>query len=218
MLFIVLVISAITARAQSSYTTIQYNNKMQPALVLELPYNTDDVEGTIIEKLKQNGYDPESQGHLFWRKNKPDGFYTFNKVNIPSLSSQKLDLLFKVIQKNAEEKSHSTLYFLVSNGNDNFVSPESDSSLWNSSMLFINSFLERAIVYSLEQNILKQEISLKTSQKKLNSLQKDKKDLDQKTKTQKDNIDNNSTSQKKQEQDIENKTKELDSLKAKRKD
>jgi hypothetical protein len=113
---------------------------MQPALVLELPYTTDDVEGTIIEKLKQNGYDPESQGHLFWKKNKPDGFYSFNKVNIPALSEKKLDLYFKVIQKNAEEKNHSTLYYLVSNGNDNFVSPETDSTLWNSSVQFYKQF------------------------------------------------------------------------------
>jgi hypothetical protein len=64
MLTIVLATSMITARAQSSYTTIQYNKSMQPALVLELPNTTNDVEGTILEKLKQIGYNPETQGHL----------------------------------------------------------------------------------------------------------------------------------------------------------
>ena len=53
MLSIVLATSIITARAQSSVTTIEYNKTMQPALVLELPNTTNDVEGTILGKLKQ---------------------------------------------------------------------------------------------------------------------------------------------------------------------
>jgi hypothetical protein len=44
MLLIVLAISIIEARAQSSNTTIQYNKNMQPALVLELPNPTSDAE------------------------------------------------------------------------------------------------------------------------------------------------------------------------------
>ncbi|HMG67947.1 MAG TPA: hypothetical protein VK588_09680, partial [Chitinophagaceae bacterium] len=119
MLVIILATSIMTARAQSSYTTIQYNKNMQPALVLELPYSTNDVEGTILEKLKQIGYNPETQGHLFWKKNKTDGFYIFSNVVLPSLGTQKLDMYFKVVQKNNEEKNNSTLYMLVSSGNEN---------------------------------------------------------------------------------------------------
>src|ERR1044072_4917700 len=156
MLIIVLAISIITARAQSSYTTIQYNDNMQPALVLELPNTTNDVEGTIVEKLKQIGYNPETQGHLFWKKNKIDGFYIFNNVVLPSLGAHKLDMYFKVVQKNKEEKNNSTLYLLVSNGNENFASPTGDTTLWNSSKMFLNSFIEKTIAYNLEQNITSQ--------------------------------------------------------------
>ncbi|HYJ65727.1 MAG TPA: hypothetical protein VEV62_18425, partial [Parafilimonas sp.] len=137
MLIIVLAISIITARAQSSSTTIQFNNKMQPALVLELANTTDDAEGTILQKLKETGYNPETQGHLFWKKNKTDGFYVFNNVVLPSLSNQKLDMYFKVVQKNNEEKNNSTVYLLVSTGNENFASPKGDTVLWNSSVAFI---------------------------------------------------------------------------------
>src|SRR5436190_18306411 len=49
MLSIVLATSIITARAQSSVTTIEYNKTMQPDLVLELPNTTNDVEGTILK-------------------------------------------------------------------------------------------------------------------------------------------------------------------------
>ena len=116
-LTIMLAASMVTARAQSSYTTIQYNKNMQPALVLELPNTTNDVEGTILEKLKQIGYNPETQGHMFWKKNTIDGFYVFNNVVLPSLGTQKLDMYFKVVQKNNQEKNNSTLYLLVSTGN-----------------------------------------------------------------------------------------------------
>ena len=204
MLTIVLATSIITARAQSSYTTIQYNKNMQPALVLELPNTTNDVEGTILEKLKQIGYNPETQGHLFWKKNKIDGFYIFNNVVLPSLGAQKLDMYFKVVQKNKEEKNNTTLYLLVSSGNENFASPTGDTTLWNSSRMFLNSFIEKTTAYNLEQNIKAQENTVKDSQKKLATLQKDEKDLAEKIKNLR--------------QDIENQQKLLESLTLKRRE
>jgi hypothetical protein len=217
MLITILALSIATARAQSSYTTIQYNKTMQPALVLELPYTTSDVEGTILEKLKQIGYNPETQGHLFWKKNKTDGFYLFDNVILPSLSTQKLDMYFKVVKKNNEEKNNSTLYLLVSSGNENFASPEVDSTLWNSSKMFLNSFVEKTVAYNLEQTITAQENAVKTSQKKLANLQKDEKDLEEKIKRYQNDLGNNQTNQKDQQQDIENQQKLLESLILKRK-
>ena len=217
MLIIVLATSIITARAQSSYTTIQYNKNMQPALVLELPNTTNDVEGTILEKLKQIGYNPETQGHLFWKKNKIDGFYVFNNVVLPSLGTEKLDMYFKVVQKNKEEKDNTTLYLLVSRGNENFASPEVDTTLWNSSKMFLNSFIEKTTAYNLEQNIKAQENAVKDSQKKLATLQKDEKDLEEKIKKYQEDLANNRNSQKDQQQDIENQQKLLESLIVKRK-
>ncbi len=217
MLVIVLAISTIMARAQSSYTTIPYNNAMQPALVLELPNTTDDVEGAILEKLRQIGYDPETKGHLFWKKNKKDGFYVFNEVQSPALSNQKLDVYFKVIKKNNEEKNRSTLYMLVSNGNENFASPDRDTSLWNNSKVFLDGFIEKTTAYNLEQTISNQETTIKASQKKLSGLVSDEKDLSEKiSKYQKDLLENQQN-QKDQQQDIENQKKLLETMIMKRK-
>ena len=210
MLIIVLVTGIITARAQSSSTTIQFNDKMQPALVLELPNTTDDAEGTILQKLKETGYNAETQGHLFWKKNKIDGFYVFNNVVLPSLSNQKLDMYFKVVQKNNEEKNNSTVYLLVSSGNENFASPAGDTTLWNSSKTFLNSFVDKTTAYSLEQDIKAQEDKVKGSQDKLGKLQKDEKDLT-------DKITKNQEDQKNQQLDIDNQSKMLADLKLKRK-
>jgi hypothetical protein len=217
-MLIIALTAMMTARAQSSYTTIQYNKTMQPALVLELPYTTNDVEGTILEKLKQIGYNPETQGHLFWKKNKTDGFYVFNNVVLPSLSTQKLDMYFKVVKKNNEEKNNSTLYMLVSSGNENFASPSVDTTLWNSSKMFLNSFIEKTTAYNLEQNIKAQENIVTTSQKKLATLQKEERDLAEKIKRYQNDLGNNQNNQKDQQQDIENQQKLLESLLLKRKE
>ena len=214
---IVLATGIIAARAQSSYTTIQYNDKMRPALVLELPNNATDAEGTILQKLKEAGYNHETQGHLFWKKNKIDGFYVFNNVVLPSLSNQKLDMYFKVVQKNKEEKDNSTLYLLVSTGNENFASPEGDSTLWNSTVAFLNSFVDKTTAYNLEQSITNQENTLQGAQKKLATLQKDEKDLGNKIKKYQDDVVKNQSSQKDQQLAIDSQIKLLEDLKLKRK-
>src|SRR4030095_10789599 len=170
LLLIALVIGVVTAKAQSSFTTIKYNQNMTPALVLELPNSASDAEGTILKKLKQIGYNHETQGHLFWKKNKTDGFYVFNNVVLPSLSTQKLDMYFKAVKKNNEEKNNTTLYLMVSSGNENFASPEKDETLWDNSKMFLNSFIEKTTAYNLEQTITAQGNTVKTSQKKLSNL------------------------------------------------
>ena len=217
MLLIALVIGVITARAQSSFTTIQYNQKVTPALVLELPNSVNDVEGTILKKLKQIGYNPETQGHLFWKKNKTDGFYVFTNVTLPQVSEQKLDMYFKVVPKNKEEINNSTLYLLVSNGNENFISPDADSSLWNSSKMFFNGFVERTEAFSLEGDITTQENAVQLSQKKLTTLQNDERDLVEKIKKYQDDLSLNRDNQKDQQLDTEKQAILLENLKVKRK-
>jgi len=217
MLLVMLVISVTMARAQSSYTTIQLKNTTQPALVLELPNTAADVEGTILQKLKERGYNPETEGHLFWKKNKVDGFYVFNNVTLPSLSAQPLDVYFKVLPKNAEEKNNSTLYLLVSNANGVFASPVVDSTVFNSAQMFLNSFLAKTTAYNLEQSINSQENTVKDSQKKFATLQQNEKDLTNKIKKYQDDLLANQNRQKDQQLDIANQQKLLETLQSKRK-
>jgi hypothetical protein len=190
---------------------------MQPALVLELPNTTKDAEGTILEKLKQTGYKPQTEGHMFWKDNKIDGFYIFKNVVLPSLSTQKLDMYFKVVQKNNEEKDNSTVYLLVSTGNDNFASPAGDTTLWNSSVQFLNSFVEKTTAYNLEQSISNQESTVKDAQKKLATLQKEEKELANQIKKYQDRITKSQDDQKNQQTNIDNQITILEDLKLKRK-
>jgi hypothetical protein len=126
-------------------------------------------------------------------------------------------MYFKVVQKNNEEKNYSTLYMLVSKGNGSFVSPDNDPALWDSSKLFLNSFVDKTTAYSLEQDITTQENVVKDSQEKLTSLQKDEKELGDKIKKYQDDLLSNQSNQKNQQQDIANQLKLLDDLKLRRK-
>jgi hypothetical protein len=215
-LILSLAISVNSARAQSSYTTIKYKEKMRPALVISLPNSTDNVEGTVVEKLKQAGYNPETKGSLFWKKNKKEGFYVFNDVMIPSLGSRKLDMYFKVTPKNDVEKDNSTLYLMVSTGNDYFITPEEDSSSWNRSQAFVDGLLLSSASYSLEREIENQETVLIDSRKKLARLQDDEKQLTEKVKKLQDDLVSNQSNQTEQQSDIELQVKLLENLKLKR--
>ena len=56
------------ASSQSNFTTITINKKLQPGLVLELPNNTVVAEGTILQKLKETGYTPETKQVVLEKK------------------------------------------------------------------------------------------------------------------------------------------------------
>jgi hypothetical protein len=58
---------------QSYFGNVSYNKTDQPALVLQLPYKEDIAEDFILDNLKKTGYDVETKGKLFWKKNKLDG-------------------------------------------------------------------------------------------------------------------------------------------------
>jgi hypothetical protein len=216
MLIFALVIGVTTARAQASSTTIEYKKNRAPAFVIELPNTTGDVESMILEKLKQAGYNPNTTGHLFWKNNKKDGFYSFDKVSFPTLSPRKLDLFFKIVPKNTQEKNNSTVYMLVSTGNGYFSSAEQDPDVWNWAQSFINNFPEWTTVYAFETGIIQQEAALADSKKKMISLQNDEQELSNKIKKFQENLVDNRVNQSDLQKDIDNKVKGIERLRMQR--
>ena len=166
-----------TASSQATFTTITIDKKIQPGLVLQLPNNTDVAESTILQKLKETGYNPETKGELFWKTNKLDGFYVFNGIKLAALNNQKLDMYFKVEPKSKTQKDQSTIYLLVSKGYDNFISPEADSATFAAATDFLNGFVGTTASYRLNLDIEEQGKVVKNAEKKLTNLQDDDKDL-----------------------------------------
>ncbi len=215
-LFIVFMFTGIiTASSQATSTNITLNKKIQPGLLLQLPNNTDVAEGTILQKLKETGYSPETKGSLFWKKNKLDGFYIFNGVVLPALKNQKLDMYFKVEPKSNRNNNQSNIYLLVSKGYDNFISQENDTATFVAATTFLNGFVAGTTSFSLNLNIEEQEKVIKNAEKKLANLIDDEKNTSKKIEESQASLRNIKNDQVMQEKEISNQKIKLEELKAK---
>ena len=215
LLMVFLFAGLITASSQATFTTITIDKKVQPGLVLELPNNTDVAEGTILQKLKETGYSPETKGKLFWKKNKLDGFYVFNGIQLPALDNQKLDMYFKVEPKSKTQKDQAIIYLLVSKGYDNFISPEVDTATFVAATAFLNGFVAGTASYRLNLDIEEQEKIVKAAEKKLTNLQDDEKSIAKKIEDLQADLKNKKDDQAMQEKEIANQKTKLEELKAK---
>jgi len=207
--------ASMTALSQASFTPITINKNLQPGLVLHLPNNTEVAEGTILQKLKETGYAPETTGKLFWKKNKLDGFYVFNGITLPALNNQKLDMYFKVERESKSQKDQSIIYLLVSKGYDNFISPEVDSVSFAAATEFLNGFVATTASFSLNLDIEEQEKVVKNAEKKLANLQDDEKSLAKKIEDFQADLQKKKNDQVMQEKEIANQKTKLEELKAK---
>jgi len=215
LLIVCLFAGIMTASSQATFTTITIDKKIQPGLVLHLPNNTDVAEVTILQKLKETGYSPETKGKLFWKKNKLDGFYVFNGIALPDLNNQKLDMYFKVERESKSQKDQSIIYLLVSKGYDNFISPEIDSATFLAATDFLNGFIATTADYRLNLDIEEQVKVVEKAEKKLADLQDDGKTLEKKIEDLQADLRNNKNDQQMQEKEIANQKNKLEELKAK---
>jgi hypothetical protein len=199
--------------AQSYAGNIKYNKADQPALVLQLPYEEDIAEDFILDNLKKTGYDVETKGKLFWKKNKLDGFYIFKGVMLPGANNP-LDLYFKVAQQDKKSKNASTVYMLSSRGGESFIS-SSDSFAYEASKKFLNNFVSESAAYKLNLDVDAQEKVVKDAEKQLTKLIEDEKDMEKKIEQLQIDLKKNKDDQVNQQQTIETERKKLADLKAK---
>jgi hypothetical protein len=143
-LSLLLFASCINAAAQSVTTTVKFNKADKPALLLYLPYNQDVAEGTILAKLKETGFEPESKGSLFWKQSKVDGYYVFKGVALRSDSGTATltDLYFKVERRGSKKDNQSVIYMMTSKGTENFVTASSEPVTFNAAQNFLNGFVK----------------------------------------------------------------------------
>lgn len=215
-LFVLLLFSGIVqVFSQATFQTVTVNKKLQPGLVLNLPNSTDITEGTILQKLSETGYSPETKGRFFWKDNKLDGFYIFNGVTLPALNNQKLDMYFKVEKDRDAQKGQSIIYLLVSKGYDNFISPTSDSLTFRAATDFLNGFVVTTASYRLNLDIEEQEKVVKNAENKLVNLQDDENSIVKKIEGLQADLRNKKSDQKVQEKEIVDQKTKLNLLKTK---
>jgi hypothetical protein len=217
-LFFAISISLLTvcASAQSSPTIVKYNKTSKPALMLLLPYTEEIAEGAIVQKLKEIGYNPESKGSLFWKKNTIDGYYIFKGVALRDLNGEVVDLYFKVDRKSKKEKEQSYIYMMVSKGDEQFISSETEPSIFSSSTRFLNGFTEYGASYKMDVDIQNQDETVQAAQKKYTRLRDDEADYVKKIADLESKLKNNREQQETQLKVIEAEKKKLEDLRAKK--
>ena len=211
--FITVVVSINSMKAQSVTVNIPYNRVSQQGLMLDLPYGQNVSEGFIIDNLKRTGYNAESKGKLFWKQNKLNGFYTFKGVNLEGLS-QSVDLYFKVDPKSKRDKNESTVYMLVSKGNENFALSDSDQDIFSAAKRMLDGFVTQSATYKLDLDVKAQEENLRNAQKKLAKMQDNERDLNKRLGQLQDDLKRNKNDQENQQKTIELERKRLSDLKA----
>jgi hypothetical protein len=217
-LLFVILISFFTpcAYAQSSPTIVKYNKTSKPALMLLLPYTEEIAEGAIVQKLKEIGYNPESKGSLFWKKNTIDGYYVFKGVALRDLNGEVVDLYFKVDRKSKKEKEQSYIYMMVSKGDEQFISSETEPLVYSASTKFLNSFTEYGASYKMDVDIKNQDDAVQAAQKKYTRLRDDEADYVKKIADLEEKLKNNREQQDTQLKVIEAEKKKLEDLRAKK--
>jgi hypothetical protein len=201
-----------SAFSQSMITSVTYNKVVQPALMLELPYDENVSEGFIIANLKKTGYNAETKGKLFWKQNKLDGYYIFKDVRLKG-ASQPVDLYFKVERKGKKSKDESVIYMLTSTGGEQFVSDGSDPTTYGAARNFMDGFIDQSAQYKLNLDIKEQEDVVKDAEKKLDKLQDNGKDIVKRIEQLEKDLKKNKDDQDDQQKKVEEERRKLEKLK-----
>lgn len=203
----------VSASAQSVSTAVKYDKENKQGLMLYLPYSQDVAEGTILSKLKEIGYEPQSKGSLFWKNNKVNGFYVFKGVTLRGDNPQLVDLYFKVERRGSKKDNQSVMYLLTSKGTENFINDASDTAAYSAAQNFLNGFTTETASYKHTLDIKAQEETVKKAEKKFSDLQDEERDLNKKITKLQDDLRKNKEAQVSQQAAIEAERKKLDDLK-----
>jgi hypothetical protein len=204
----------IGSSAQSVSTSVKFNKTDRPALMLYLPYNQEVAEGTILTKLKEIGFEPESKGSLFWKQNKVDGYYAFKGVVLKHDSGSNVltDLNYKVDRRGRKKEAQSVIYLITSKGNDAFVTDGSDPAAYTAAQKFLNSFVSETATYKHTLDIQAQVETVKKAEKKLSDLLGDEQDLNKKIAKLQADLQKNKQDQINQQATIEAEKKRLSEM------
>ncbi|HVF95880.1 MAG TPA: hypothetical protein VM871_01080 [Flavisolibacter sp.] len=203
----------VMASAQSVTTNVKYNKMDKPALMLYLPYNQEVAEGTILAKLKEIGFEPESKGSLFWKQNKVDGYYVYKGVVLKGEKNELVDLYFKVDRRGNKRDNQSVIYMMTSKGAENFVTDASEPQVFTAAQSFLNGFVSETATYKHTLDVQAQEETVKKAEKKLTELMSEESDLTRKIAKLQEDLAKNKQNQTTQQLTIEGERKKLSDLK-----
>jgi murein L,D-transpeptidase YcbB/YkuD len=209
-----LLLVSLQASAQTINTAIKYDKENKQGLMLYLPYSQEVAEGTILTKLKEIGFDPETKGSLLWKQNKVNGFYVFKGVSLQGASPQIVDLYFKVDRRGSKKDNQSVMYLLTSRGGENFITETSDAAAHTAAQNFLNSFTTETAAYKHTLDVQAQEEAIKKAEKRLSDLQNEEGEMTKRLNKLQDDLRKNKEAQESQKTTLEGERKKLEEMRA----
>lgn len=191
--------------AQSYEGTADFDKKKYPAFLSEYPYQVAAVENAILKRFSKLGYRPRTEKGIF---NKDKGYQVFAGSIMPDITEGQADFMIKIENRSHKGKSISLLTMIVMQGGE-ALGRSVSASRAEKVKSYLGALLPDIEAENLELDIKAQEEAIMKSEKKLESLKNEEKDLEKK-------LDNNRRSQKDTENEIKAKIEGLGSLKAKR--
>jgi hypothetical protein len=195
----------IMAKGQT-FGELTWQKKKIPALITEVPQSAATTLSAISNKLAQKGYKPVSQR----------GALQYRGVQLPEIGLENYDLVIKVDKKGSKRNESSVVHFAISRGNDNYITTTDDPALVERIRSFGAYFPIWASEQSLEEDILKQENTLKAAEKRLSDLEKESAALEKRKAKLEEEIQVNKRNIERQRIEVDNQRKALDTLRAKR--
>ena len=144
-----------------------------------------------------------------------DGYYYFKNVVLQELPAP-VDLYFKIDRKSKKDKAQAYIYMMMTKGENNFVSSETEPAAYSAGNRFLNSFVDYSATYKMDVDIQTQEDAVKSAEKKYSKLQTDETDLENKIQKMQNDLKTNRQQQENQIKIIDAEKKKLEELRSKK--
>jgi hypothetical protein len=199
-LFFSILLVSLLSYGQAQEGTVEYQKRLQPAAVIELPYPPSVVDAAMNDYLSKKGKS---------RKDNVKGFSTFRNTDPVQSDSINADLYFKTERKSRKEKEVTVISLLVMPAEEQNNTSNLHYLKMDDAKNYLNELASSISEYNLEQTIKDQNDAVIKAETKYKNLVSDGNDLENKRTAIEKKIADNKNDQQQQLKEIENQKQKL---------
>jgi hypothetical protein len=199
-LFFSILLVSLLCYGQAQEGTVEYQKRLQPAAVIELPYPPSVVDAAMNDYLSKKGKS---------RKDNVKGFSTFRNTDPVQSDSINADLYFKTERKSRKEKEVTVISLLVMPAEEQNNTSNLHYLKMDDAKNYLNELASSISAYNLEQTIKDQNDAVIKAETKYKNLVSDGNDLENKRAAIEKKIADNKNDQQQQLKEIENQKQKL---------
>jgi hypothetical protein len=204
LLLILISLSTVTL-AQVYEGTAEFDKKKYTAFLAEYDYQVPAVENALLKRFAKLGYRPREEKGIF---NKDKGYRVFAGSIMNEITEGAADYYLKVEDRTSKGKPIAFLTLIIIQNGEALGRGVSEARA-NAVKVYLKSLMPDIIAENLELDIKAQEEAISKAEKKLESLKREKAELERK-------IELNERGQRDTENEIKGKQEGLEILKSKR--